>query len=673
MNNTLTAHTIVQALGWTLIHSLWQGSLIALGVFALSRTATSPRRYNALCAGLITLLLACLVTFGFELRKSAPGIPSYTVETSIKANQEFPGLNGTSATNGTPIQSGPTWNGFVNTVAVLWLLGVPFMAVRAARAAWNVRFLRLNARHWEDESWQTKVRQWAVELRISKTVRLCLTTLNDVPAVIGHFKPIILLPAAIVTQLSPAQVEALILHELMHISRNDYLVSILQLACETLLFFHPVAWWLSRSLREEREYCCDEAVAARQRGSMQYAKALVALEELRVHSSGLLVVGAGGGSLKVRISRLLAPQIAPVRRGGWTVSICSLVLMGTLTFWCWPPAVAQTPGPKNLFQVRRVVEEGGEELPFLRDKQFPAKLRVSKDIIVDESHVTEAKVSHDVPSGRAEIFVRLNNEGAARFSKATKDNIGNQVAVVINQQIVSAPRIATQIPGGSLTINGNFSDEEMAQLAEKLNPAPKVNNTLQEPAVKLEAYFIKTANDPVALFNLHSPIDSGSDDISSWTLTREQARTLIEGARQNAAAKLIAAPMITTSLGKAARVEIGDVPGQENVFSVNARGYVLTKDPAEQSATLIGQSIELLPELSNEHWIIAGKLSDREKVTLKNGTSPGPATFIRTIHSSPLYFTIPKTATFALTQKSKSPGPESYLLLLVVPSVGDGK
>jgi beta-lactamase regulating signal transducer with metallopeptidase domain len=542
MNITLTAQTIFQALGWTLIHSLWQGVLIALGVVAFSRTAASPRRYNAHCAGLITLLLACLVTFGFELRKSAPGIPSYTVETSVKANQEFQVFNGTSATNGTPIQSGPTWNVFVNTVGVLWLLGVPLMTVRAMRAAWNVRVLRVEARHWDDEHWQTKVRQWAAELRISKTVRLCLTTLNDVPAVIGHFKPIILLPAAIVTQLSPAQVEALLLHELMHISRNDYLVGILQLACETLLFFHPVAWWLSRSLRQEREYCCDEAVAARQQDPMQYAKALVALEELRVQSPELLAVGAGGGSLKVRISRLLAPQAAPVRRGGWIVSVCSLVLMGSLTFFSWPRAVAQTPGPKHLFQVRMVVEEGGEELPFLRDKQFPTKLRVSKEIIVDQSHVTEAKVVHDPPSGRAEIFVRLNNEGAARFSKATKDNIGNQVAVVINQQIVSAPRIATQISGGSLTINGNFSDEEMAQLAEKLNPVHKANNTLKEPTVKLEAYFIKTAKDPAALFKLHSPIDSGNDEISSWTLTRVQARALIENARQNAAAKLLAAP-----------------------------------------------------------------------------------------------------------------------------------
>jgi hypothetical protein len=131
--------------------------------------------------------------------------------------------------------------------------------------------------------------------------------------------------------------------------------------------------------------------------------------------------------------------------------------------------------------------------------------------------------------------------------------------------------------------------------------------------------------------------------------------------------------MITTSLGKAARVEIGDVPGQENVFSVNSGLYVPPKDPVEQAATLIGQSIELLPELSNEHWIIAGKFTDREKVTLNRGTNAGSTTFIRTIHSAPVYFTIPKTATFALTQKSKSPGPDSYLLLLVVPSMGDGK
>src|SRR5262249_8005167 len=152
--------------------------------------------------------------------------------------------------------------------------------------------------------------------------------MSEVPAVVGHFKPMVLLPASLITQLTPEQLEAVILHELMHIRRHDYLVNILQICCETLFFFNPAIWWLSRSIRIEREHCCDEAVTQRSGDKVQYARALVRLAELRLGPGTTLALAANGSSLKKRITRLLGAERPHFSFPGWGGAACMVLLIG---------------------------------------------------------------------------------------------------------------------------------------------------------------------------------------------------------------------------------------------------------------------------------------------------------------------------------------------------------
>src|SRR4029453_8886762 len=116
---------------------------------------------------------------------------------------------------------------------------------------------------------------------------------------------VILLPLACALQLSPAQLEAILAHELAHVRRHDYLLNLIQTAIETLLFFHPAVWWMSRRIRTEREHAADDlALRATGNNRARYADALAALEELRTAPPPSPALAARGGPLLARVRRV---------------------------------------------------------------------------------------------------------------------------------------------------------------------------------------------------------------------------------------------------------------------------------------------------------------------------------------------------------------------------------
>ncbi len=149
----------------------------------------------------------------------------------------------------------------------------------------------------------------AKRLHIARPIRLLESSMVDVPTVIGWLRPVVLMPASALAGMAPQQLEAILAHELAHIRRHDYLVNLLQTLVETLLFYHPAVWWLSRRIRVERENCCDDLAVSLCGDPYAYARALADLEELRADSSRL-VLAATGGSLLHRVRRLIGTPIA---------------------------------------------------------------------------------------------------------------------------------------------------------------------------------------------------------------------------------------------------------------------------------------------------------------------------------------------------------------------------
>jgi uncharacterized protein involved in exopolysaccharide biosynthesis/beta-lactamase regulating signal transducer with metallopeptidase domain len=307
-------HPLTRQIGWVLLHSLWQGACVG-ALFALLRFALRRRsanlRYLAGCFSLGVLLAAPVLTLLIGSAPSAsPGPGSSGMSTFHGADAPVFGFEGFQRTYaGTGGYSLGHWGTDFFTrvaplLATIWVLGVTFFSARLTRGCWCVRNIRIRDNEPVEAAWMETLNDLRRRLGVSRPVRLLKSALVEVPTVIGWLRPVILLPAVSLTGLTPSQLEALLAHELAHVRRLDYVVNAFQCVVETLMFYHPVAWWISRHVREERENCCDDLVIKVCGNRLAYARALATMEGLRGELPDL-AFAASGGSLLNRIRRLL--------------------------------------------------------------------------------------------------------------------------------------------------------------------------------------------------------------------------------------------------------------------------------------------------------------------------------------------------------------------------------
>lgn len=318
----LLNHGLAPRVGWVLLHSLWQGALVG-AVFGLVRYGLrghSPSaRYLAGCLALVAMAAApaASLLMGWVPTPQA-GTESFPLAlASAPAGRVFHSLDGGYSSVGDGVFSLFGWSaGFFGrlapALAVGWLLGVVLFSWRLTRNCWWVRRIRTRDNAPVEVCWAETLKDLRCRLGISRPVRLLKSALVEVPAVIGWWRPIILLPAASLAGLTPGQMEAILAHELAHVRRWDYVVNAAQCLLETLMFYHPVVWWISRCVREERENCCDDLVVKVCGDRLAYARALATLEESRAELPNL-AFAASGSSLLKRIRRLLgATEARPV-------------------------------------------------------------------------------------------------------------------------------------------------------------------------------------------------------------------------------------------------------------------------------------------------------------------------------------------------------------------------
>ena len=185
----------------------------------------------------------------------------------------------------------------------LWIGGVLVLSVRPILGTRIAHKLARRGKSNIPERLRKTVNRICKEIGLSKSISVFTSKLVNVPLVVGYFRPMILLPASALTNLSAIELESVLRHELAHIKRHDAIVNFFQTLVETLLFYHPCLWWISNQIRLERENCCDDLAIARPEDAIHLAQALLRLEELRVAPN---ILAASGGDLKSRIARLVA-------------------------------------------------------------------------------------------------------------------------------------------------------------------------------------------------------------------------------------------------------------------------------------------------------------------------------------------------------------------------------
>lgn len=319
---------MTERLGWTLIHFLWQGTVIA-AIYAIARNSmarSSPRaRYMLGCIALAAMVAAPLLTLSLHPSPNLTSISHAQTPTDVRTAIT------TNLANTKEIVATSPSHAYLQWVVIFWLAGATALWLRLI-GGWILagRMRSAQVRPAPPE-WQQALDRLRAQIGMSRPVQLLISALVQVPTVIGWLRPVVLVPIGALTGLPPDQIQALLIHELAHIRRNDYLVNILQSVAEAWLFYHPAIWWISSHIRAEREQCCDDIAVAASGDVLAYARALADLESARP-AQLTQAIAANGGSLSDRIGRLLGhSQPSPRTGAGAMILAGTIVLIVTAT------------------------------------------------------------------------------------------------------------------------------------------------------------------------------------------------------------------------------------------------------------------------------------------------------------------------------------------------------
>lgn len=319
----------MNALYSTLFHSLWIGVIMALlaGVVVIATKNSRPTlRYNLLTALLAVFSLSMLFVYYQSLNK-VTGLTTSLNQEVTNSNQ-FLSLR--FATDINSILN--TLGNYTNQILIVWFAVIFIKALKLMMGLQGVNHLKRTKVFDAGSYWQTKVDQLAQQLQIEQSVQILQSGIAKIPMVIGHFKPIILMPIGMLNHLSLTEVEAILSHELAHIKRRDYLVNILQNILEVLFFFNPAVLWISKMIKEERENCCDDLAISCTNDKSGYLRALISCQEFNLSATGFAMSMANGkGQLIARIRRIAFDKKASLGGIEKTVLAMSLLFVFALS------------------------------------------------------------------------------------------------------------------------------------------------------------------------------------------------------------------------------------------------------------------------------------------------------------------------------------------------------
>ncbi|MEQ8927474.1 MAG: M56 family metallopeptidase [Fulvivirga sp.] len=288
---------LVEAIGYTLLHSLWQGFFLVLllfGIKGIFRIQSSSVKYLLACISLTVFSVSAFVTFGYYL-----SIP----EQSGSLNEMYFIFSNNLIETVSRISLLAWVHSHIQTMVLVWLSGVGIMLVRFSGSILYLKWLVKKSTPVTYQEWHHLTTNLSEKLGIIKTVQLKFSDRIDVPCVVGILKPIILFPVSYASNLSLSQLELIISHELVHIKRYDFLVNIFQHLVESVFFFNPFVWMISNIIRAERENAVDDEVVSVLENKNEYIKTLAAVEEVRLRPL-LATQFATNNNLITRIKRL---------------------------------------------------------------------------------------------------------------------------------------------------------------------------------------------------------------------------------------------------------------------------------------------------------------------------------------------------------------------------------
>lgn len=295
-------NNLIKAIGWSIFHSLWQGAII-YGVLVLTVAmipGLNARMKHNLAYSAMCLMFAgfCITFFSlFSLPREQTAIVSTSFTTGEQVQDYLIGL---------PAELNNRTEQMFPYLVSVYSIGLLFQLLILSIGYKKLLNLKQAERTPVPDEWKEAFGQLCATLKLRKTVSFHLCSKVNIPLVIGYFKPVVLFPVALVSQLDLKQVEAILIHELSHIRRNDYILNLVKTAMETVLFFNPFIWLSGRFINIEREHACDDLVIRLTGTPVTYAHALLKLEILKDKAAPALSMAATGRNqhLYQRIKRI---------------------------------------------------------------------------------------------------------------------------------------------------------------------------------------------------------------------------------------------------------------------------------------------------------------------------------------------------------------------------------
>jgi beta-lactamase regulating signal transducer with metallopeptidase domain len=489
---------LANSMAWALLHSVWQGMLvwgILYIVLKALREAGQTLRYYLSYGALASIFLWFAGTWMSQFQRLSMAVA--TRATNGAGNTAVTTMHLTGTTAATNLTAPSLTSQLLqamehntNWIVALYCAGLVIMLLRFAISVAQVQALKTHDTVVPEQALLDKLQYLKSQLGIERQVALMLSARIDVPMMVGALKPIILIPIATMNNLSVEQTEAILLHELAHIKRHDYILNMLQTVAETILFFNPFVWLISRVVRQEREQCCDDIVVECTHSPLPYAKALAILEASRINSNQLAMAATGtNNQLLNRIKRIMIMKRKNLSIGQISIIVAAFIMLalivGMATF---TPSFAQkvkkqkddTATRQHVYKYKTVtIDKDGK--------------RTEKEVITRSGKDTTASlpvIENDIQSPEVEIVeehgTRDNDD---KHVKHFKLKSGVHIITVLADDPLKDANLIKQIQ-----ILGNCNDADYSELEDDLRQIMKEafsNADQDEVGAKIEQELLK--------------------------------------------------------------------------------------------------------------------------------------------------------------------------------------
>jgi bla regulator protein blaR1 len=484
--NALSATTslLTHSLAWALLYSLWQGLLISGTLFMLLKALPNlnARIKYYLSFGALTAVFLWFSDTWITQFQRLKGITVYITQNNVDGGIAATYPVKTFATGHTRSailnHLMPGMERYFPVIITLYTFGLLFMLARFLVNVFQVTGLRQQGLVQPDAQWNNFIALWQRKFGITRQVKVFISKRVNVPMMLGILKPIILLPVATINHLTAEQVEAILLHELAHIKRQDYLLNILQTIVETILFFNPFVWLLSSLIRREREHCCDDMVVANAADPLPYARALAILESDRVNINLLTLAATGRkNQLFHRIKRIMEMKKKNLNYGQLTIIIVALIaLTFSITMFTFTPSFAQ----KSKADPSDTVKKNSYHYKTVTIDKNGKKMETDEQKSITKGN----KKDHDEDDVNVNVSINDDNDGSSSKSKSYtysySYNDGDDINKMVKEITIAANDVMEKGMKAMNEVNWNEIRDEINKGLEE------VNKELNDPKLRKE-------------------------------------------------------------------------------------------------------------------------------------------------------------------------------------------